>query len=84
MCEDKDVCTLDRLSEGESGVLYASDERCALHGRLTDLGWIPGTPIRCVRVSPLGDPVAYMVRGSVIALRRADACRFKVRIGGGV
>ena len=73
MCEHINIMTLDTLREGEEAVLSFMDEAHTLRDRLTDLGWTPGTPIRCVRVSPLGDPIAYGVRGAVIALRRADS-----------
>ena len=38
-----------------------------------DLGFTPGAGVTCLFAAPSGDPRAYMVRGSVIALRRADA-----------
>ena len=41
--------------------------------RFLDLGFVPGTLIQVVRRSPLGDPVAYRVRGATIALRGVDA-----------
>lgn len=41
--------------------------------RLLDLGFIPGTKVQCLYRSPLGDPTAYFIRGTVIALRREDA-----------
>ncbi len=34
-----------------------------------DLGFVPGTRIEAVRRSPAGDPTAFGVRGTVIALR---------------
>lgn len=37
--------------------------------RILDLGMIPGTNIKVLQKSPLGDPTAYLIRGSVIALR---------------
>lgn len=46
--------------------------------RLQDIGLIPGTHVLCVKESPLGDPVAYEIRGAVMALRRADAARVEV------
>jgi Fe2+ transport system protein FeoA len=41
--------------------------------RLMDLGILPGCEVRAERVSPLGDPTAYLVRGSLVALRRTQA-----------
>ena len=70
--------TLDLIKIGEKANVVAI--RCGgfLKTRLADLGLLPGTLIRPVNVSPLGDPVAYEVRGSVIALRRQDASLIEV------
>lgn len=50
--------------------------------RLRDLGVCEGESIKCVMKSPLGDPSAYLIKGSVIALRREDAAGISVYIGG--
>lgn len=47
--------------------------------RLMDLGMVPGTRVEVLRASPLGDPVAYRLRGTMIALRRQDAEVVQVR-----
>lgn len=41
--------------------------------RLMDLGVLPGTTVRAEFISPSGDPVAYMIRGALIALRKDQA-----------
>ena len=41
--------------------------------RMLDLGIIPNTNIEALYKSPAGDPVAYFIRGAVIALRSEDA-----------
>ncbi|MCI8336191.1 MAG: ferrous iron transport protein A [Peptococcaceae bacterium] len=46
--------------------------------RLLDLGFIVGTKVQCLYHSPLGDPTAYLVRGTVIALRQEDASQIIV------
>lgn len=38
--------------------------------RLLDLGLVPGTEVEAELVSPGGDPVAYRIRGALIALRK--------------
>jgi Fe2+ transport system protein FeoA len=43
-----------------------------------DLGILPGTRIEVEMRSPLGDPVAYRVRGSVIALRNKQAREIEI------
>ena len=46
--------------------------------RLLDLGLIEGTNIKASFRSPLGDPTAYEVRGSTIALRKEDSQMIEV------
>lgn len=41
--------------------------------RILDLGMIEGTKIKPVLKSPLGDPIAYEVRGSLISLREEES-----------
>ena len=41
--------------------------------RMLDLGIIDGTEIEPLYKSPSGNPVAYLIRGAVIALR-TDVC----------
>jgi DtxR family Mn-dependent transcriptional regulator len=41
--------------------------------RLLDLGFVPGTEVEVEMVSPGGNPTAYRVRGTVVALRREQA-----------
>ena len=65
--------SLSHMKEGETAVVRDLTSKGAIRRRLQDLGIIPGTKVECVQKSPLGDPVAYMVRGAVIALRREDA-----------
>lgn len=40
--------------------------------RLLDMGMIKGSLVCCVLVSPFNDPKAYLLRGTVIALRKED------------
>ena len=41
--------------------------------RMFDLGIIPGTKIKVLQKSPYGNPIAYLIRGAVIAIRNEDA-----------
>jgi ferrous iron transport protein A len=65
---------LDHLKEGDSGVVTRLLTQGAMRRRLLDLGLVEGTRVECAQKSPAGDPVAYLIRGAVIALRREDAC----------
>jgi len=40
--------------------------------------FLEGARVECIMKSPLGDPVAYLVKGAVIALRREDAASITV------
>ena len=46
--------------------------------RILDLGIIEGTKIKPVLKSPLGDPTAYEVRGSIISLREEDSKKIEI------
>ena len=64
---------LSALPEGESAYVTGISAAPAMERRLTDLGLVQGTRVTCVLRSPAGDPCAYLIRGALIALRRADA-----------
>ena len=40
---------------------------------MLDLGMIPGTYLKPIFKAPFGEPTAFEVRGSVIALRKEEA-----------
>ena len=46
--------------------------------RFLDLGIIKGTKIKPIFRSPFGDPTAYEIRKSIIALREEDSEKIKV------
>jgi len=73
---------LDSLQPGQSGVVtgISSLSRGVERRRLFDLGIIPGTEIDVEMVSPGGDPTAYRIRGSVIALRSSQARQIRVKM----
>ncbi|MFZ5351876.1 MAG: FeoA family protein [Bacillota bacterium] len=48
--------------------------------RMLDLGLIQDTTVESLRRSPAGDPVAYQIRGAVIALRSEEASKIFVEL----
>lgn len=66
---------LSSLKPGERTRVTGLSPACrgAERRRLLDLGFVPGTVVEVDMISPAGDPTAYRVRGSVIALRREQA-----------
>jgi ferrous iron transport protein A len=55
-----------------------------LSRRLMEMGLLPGTRIRVVRVAPLGDPIELRVRNYSLSLRRAEAAKISVNPEGTV
>lgn len=70
--------TLADLVPGHSGIVKAVHSEGLERRRLMDLGIVPGTAITAEMQSPLGDPVAYRVRGALIALRREQAALIEI------
>ena len=70
--------TLTALREGERARVAALLTEGGMRRRMQDIGLIEGTPVECLQKSPSGDPVAYLIRGAVIALRREDSGRVMV------
>ena len=63
------------LKKGERAVIKKVNNMVPLCRRLFDIGFVEGTVAECVRISPAGDPKAYLVRGTVTALRNKDAAK---------
>ncbi|MCB0917781.1 MAG: ferrous iron transport protein A [Actinobacteria bacterium] len=72
--------TLDSLQVGEAAVVTGinGDAADAVARRLSDLGFLSGTPIVVRRRAPLGDPTVFDLRGYQMCLRRAEAQRVMV------
>ena len=79
---EKSVFPLSELSLGAEGTIAAVRAEGELRRRLTELGYFPGERVKKVLVSPLGDPSAYLVRGTVTAIRRRDAGSILIREAG--
>jgi len=64
---------LTELSPGEKGIIDHLTLRGLERRRLMDLGFVKGSVVEVIRRSMFGDPTAYFIKGSVIALRREEA-----------
>jgi len=45
--------------------------------RLLDLGFVPGAIVEVLRKSPLGDPIAFRVSQTSIALRKEESMKIE-------
>lgn len=76
--------TIQPLSNLQCGQIARVDSlalRGSMRRRLQDIGLIEGTQVECIQKSPAGDPVAYLIRGAVIALRTEDSAGVFVSCG---
>ena len=78
------VLPLSRLGKNAAGEIMALDERCQgfTRRRFLDLGLTPGTRIAPELANAFGEPRAYRVRGTLIALRNDQADMIWVREDG--
>ncbi len=65
--------TMNDLAKGERARVAEVRAQGGMRRRLQDIGLIEGTEVECLHKSPAGDPVAYLIRGAVIALRSEDS-----------
>lgn len=74
------IIPLNKLSIGQKAkvtdIMYEGISR----RRLLDLGLICDTMVEALMISPSGDPKAYSIRGTVIALRSEEASNILVEL----
>ncbi|MBB6460721.1 metal-dependent transcriptional regulator [Flammeovirga kamogawensis] len=68
----KGVVRLTTLKLGEKAIITGLSQECrgANRRRLLDLGFVKGSKIKINMVSPLSDPKAFLIRETLIALRK--------------
>lgn len=71
--------TLNNIKLNDTVIIDSLNCTGKLHRRFLDLGIIPGTKITPVFSSIFNDPIAYEVRGSVIAIRNEDAKKINIK-----
>lgn len=76
--DEKDIISLNKLPIGKIGLVDSLLSDGNERRRMLDLGVVPNTKIETLYKSPSGDPIAYFIRGAVIALRNEDARKIYV------
>jgi len=64
---------LSKAAVGSQIVLSRIEVQGVLRRRLLDLGFVPGSVVEVVQRSPLGDPTAFRVNNTTIALRKEES-----------
>lgn len=77
---NKRMMPLSCIPIGSSAEIVSIKPNFKNRERLMELGFTKDTEVIPLHVSPAGDPVAYSVRGSVMALRKEDADNIFIRV----
>ena len=73
-----DDISLSRLKIGEQGIIKWINMEHEYKRRLEELGFIPGARVSVLHTAPSGSPVAYYIKGTVVALRPCDSCLIRI------
>lgn len=65
--------TLNELPLNQKGFIKRLNCNENIKRRLLDLGFVEGSSITPVLISPSKDPRAFFIRGTLIAIRKEDA-----------
>lgn len=70
--------TAAEISNGERAVIMGIDDKHPSARRIIELGFTPGQEIELVTRSLFNDPLAFAVRGALIAIRKKEAASIQV------
>lgn len=70
---------LSQCETGDTVVIESMSIQGIMRRRLLDLGFVRGAQIEVLQKSPLGDPAAYRVNNTTIALRKEESSHILVR-----
>ena len=76
----KNLILLYNLPIGSAGKVKKLTAKGNIRRRMLDLGLVEETQVEALRRSPSGDPIAYQIRGAVIALRFEEASKILVEM----
>lgn len=65
--------TAANLTFGEKVIIDNLDQSNPSFRRLLEIGFTPGQEIQLMNVSAFNDPMAFAVRGTLIAIRKNEA-----------
>jgi len=68
-----DLLKLSELAIGQTATIRELPKTGVAFIRLREMGLLAGTPIKLVRIAPLGDPIEIKVRGYSLTLRKSEA-----------
>ncbi len=75
----QNLIPLSAVPIGTAAQVFRLEAEGLQRRRMLDLGLVPGTIVEAIRRSPLGDPIAYDIRGAMIALRTEESEKILVK-----
>jgi ferrous iron transport protein A len=70
--------TASELHFGEKVIINSIDENHPSSRRILEVGFTPGQEIELINKSIFNDPLAFSIRGTLIAIRKNEADCIKV------
>ena len=71
--------TLDMVEVGKEAVITKVGGEGELRCRFLDMGLIPKTKVKVVKMAPMGDPIEIQLRGYELTIRKEDAQKIEVK-----
>jgi ferrous iron transport protein A len=78
--EKKVLKTLNQLGKDEVGQVKENHTSGELRQRLIDMGIVLNSPIKVLKVAPLGSPIDILVKGYQLSLRKDEAEKIMVEV----
>ena len=78
---EDNIARLSSLNENETATIIgiSKESRGDSRRRLLDLGFVKGASIKIDLINPLGQPHAYLIKGTSIALRKDQAAKILIK-----
>ena len=71
--------TAAELNFGERGIISEIDSSHPSSKRIIEHGFTPGQTLELINKSIFNDPIAVSIRGTIIAIRKSEACCIKLK-----
>ncbi|MCH5257244.1 MAG: ferrous iron transport protein A [Lachnospiraceae bacterium] len=71
--------TLDMVAVGKEAIITKVGGEGELRCRFLDMGLIPKTKVKVIKMAPMGDPIEIQLRGYELTIRKEDAQKIEVR-----
>lgn len=79
--DEENIIRLSSLKKDETALIVGLSKECRGENRrrLLDLGFVRGATIQIDLLNPLGDPKAFLIKGTAIALRKNQAVNILIK-----